>query len=288
MAGAGPTAPNGDGPAWDRDGYRGTLAPNVTVPGLSRQLVITAVDLWTHAVQLRGTAEVDRATPFWFPSPWGITTDLDTTHTFEGGGTGSLAWEYRFVPSLPAGAQELRIFIGPEQTRPTAGDDLPAEPVVTIALPTGPVTARSAAAVVDPEAEPPPQGIRGDVERAPVRPTRVIPVSTPLVGAGERDLYLLNIDLRPEWFAVHIGGGGPLAPWADADGPAPRLLRYGWSAVDDRGGRYGGSGRGTHSGYPWTATATLAPALDPEVRGLTLTFPYPFGSGTVTATVDLQ
>jgi hypothetical protein len=34
-------------------------------------------------------------------------------------------------------------------------------------------------------------------------------------------------------------------------------------------------------------TATLAPALDPEARDLTLTFPYPFGSGAVTATVDL-
>jgi hypothetical protein len=121
-----------------------------------------------------------------------------------------------------------------------------------------------------------------------VRPTRVIPVSTALVGAGERDLCLLNIDLRPEWFAVHIGGSGPLAPWDDADGPAPRLLRYGWLAIDDRGGHYAGSGRGAHSGFPWTATATLAPALDPEARGLTLTFPYPFGSGTVTATVDLQ
>jgi hypothetical protein len=65
---------------WDRDGYGGTLAPNVVVPGLSRQLVITAVDVWGHTVQLRGTAEVDRATPFWFPSAWGVATDLGSTH----------------------------------------------------------------------------------------------------------------------------------------------------------------------------------------------------------------
>jgi hypothetical protein len=113
-------------------------------------------------------------------------------------------------------------------------------------------------------------------------------VSTALDGAGGRDLCVLNIDLRPEWFAVHIGGGGPLAPWDAADGPAMRLLRYGWSAIDDRGGHYTGSGRGTVSGFPWTATATLAPAVNPEARGLTLTFPYPFGPGTVTATVDLR
>jgi hypothetical protein len=33
--------------------------------------------------------------------------------------------------------------------------------------------------------------------------------------------------------------------------------------------------------------ATLAPALDPEASALALTFPYPFGSGAVKATVDL-
>jgi hypothetical protein len=99
---------------------------------------------------------------------------------------------------------------------------------------------------------------------------------------------VLNLDLRPKWFAVHIGGGGALAGLVDLDEPSTRLLRHGWSAVDDRGARYAGSGCSTHSGFPWTATATLTPTLDPEARQLTVTFPFPFGSGRVTATIDLQ
>src|SRR5262245_18353825 len=160
MAG-GPAASDGDGPAWDRDGYRGTLAAGVVVPGLSRQLVVTSVDLWTHAVQLRGTAEVDRATPFWFPRAWGIATDTGSTHTLEGGGATSLAWAYRFVPSLPAGARELRIFVVPDQTRPGEGGDLRTELAVTIALPAMPLPVRSAAAVLEPDAAPLPSGSRG-------------------------------------------------------------------------------------------------------------------------------
>jgi hypothetical protein len=272
---------------WDRDGYGGTLAPNVVVPGLSRQLVITAVDVWGHAVQLRGTAEVDRATPFWFPSAWGVATDLGSTHTFHGGGAGSHSWAYRFVPSLPAGAQELRIFVDPERTQFEVGGELPREPALTIALPAAPLTVRRAAAVLDPAATPPRLGFMGDLDGSPVRPTRVIPVSTALVGAGERDLCVLNIDVRSEWFAVHVGGGGPLSVGDDGQETAVRLLKYNWSGTDDRGGHYAGSVCSSHSGFPWTMTATLAPALDPEARDLTLTFPYPFGSGVVTATVDL-
>ena len=288
MTAVGGPADGVDGWAWDRDGYGGTLAPNVAVPGLSRQLVITAVDVWAHAVQLRGTAEVDRATPFWFPSAWGVATDLGSTHMFHGGGANSLSWEYRFVPSLPAGAQELRIFVGPERTKFEVGGELPSEPALTITLPAAPPAVRRAAAVLDPAATQPRLGFRGDVVRSPVRPTRVIPVSTALDGAGERDLCVLSIDVRPEWFAVHIGGGGPLAVGGDIDGSAARLLNNNWSATDDRGGRYAGSVCSSHSGFPWTVTATLTPALDPEARALTLTFRYPFGSGAVTATVDLR
>jgi hypothetical protein len=113
-------------------------------------------------------------------------------------------------------------------------------------------------------------------------------VSTALDGAGERDLFVLNIDVRPEWFAVHIGGGGPLAVGGDIDVAAMGLLKNHWSATDDRGGHYAGSVCSSHSGFPWTVTATLAPALDPAARALTLTFPFPFGSGAVTATVDLR
>ena len=287
MAAVGGTADGADGTVWDRDGYGGTLAPNVVVPGLSRQLVITAVDVWRHAVQLQGTAEVDRATPFWLPSAWGVTTDLGSTHRFHGGGAGSHSWEHRFVPSLPAGARELRIFVGPERTQFEVGGELPREPALTIALPAAPLTVRRAAAVLDPGAPQPRLGFMGDVERSTVRPARVIPVSTALHGAGERDLCVLSIDVRSEWFAVHIGGGGPLGVGDDSDGAAVRLLNSNWSGTDDRGGRYAGSVCSTHSGFPWTMTATLAPALDPEARALTLTFPYPFGSGAVTATVDL-
>lgn len=77
MAGAG----DADVRAWDRDGYRGTLAVNAAVPGRSRELVITAVDVWTHAILLRGVAEIDRAEPFWFHSVWGVATDLGSTHS---------------------------------------------------------------------------------------------------------------------------------------------------------------------------------------------------------------
>jgi hypothetical protein len=277
-----------DGPAWDPKGYGGTLAPNVAVPGLPRQMVVTAVDLWTHTIQLRGTGEVARAAPPWLASAWGLATDLGSTHVFEGGGGGSLSWEASFAPSLPAGARELRLFVDPEGRRMAVVGDLPPEPAVTIALPALSPTVRRVAAVLDPAAEMLRSGFRGTVAGSPVRPTRVIPVATALDGAGERDMCVLSIDLRPDWLAVHIGGGGPLAVDDDLDEPPGRLLRHGWSAGDDLGGRYAGSGCSTHSGYPWTATATLAPALDPEARELTLTIPYPFGPGTVTATVDLR
>jgi hypothetical protein len=259
----------------------------VAVPGLSRQLVITAVDVWAHAVQLRGTAELDSATPFWMPSAWGLATDLGSTHMPHGGGGGSLSWGHAFVPSLPVGAQELRIFVGPERTEFGVGGELPSEPALTIALPGGPLTVRRRAAVLDPAAAQPRSGFIGDVVRSPVRPARVIAVSTALDGAGERGLCVLNIDIRPEWFAVHIGGGGPLGVGGDIDRAAMGLLHNIWLATDDRGGRYAGSVCRSHSGYPWTVTATLAPALDPDARALTLTFPHPFGSGAVTATVDL-
>ena len=277
-----------DGPAWDPEGYRGTLAPNVAVPGLPRQMVVTAVDLWTHTIQLRGTEEVDRAAPRWRPAAWGLATDLGSTHVFEGGGGGSLSWEASFAPSLPAGARELRLFVDPEGRRIADAGDLPPEPAVTIALPAASPTVRRAAAVLDPAAEMLRSGFRGDAEGSPVRPTRVLPVATAVDGAGERDMCVLTIDLRPDWFAVHIGGGGPLAVDDDLERASRRLLHHGWSAGDDLGGRYAGSGCSTHSGYPWTATATLTPALDPTARELRLTFPHPFGPGTVTATLDLR
>jgi hypothetical protein len=231
-------------------------------------------------------AEVDHAEPFWYHSAWGVATDLDSTRSFHGGGGGPRSWVYRFVPSLPAGAKELRIFVGPEQPQQEMGRELPPEPALTIDLPS-PLTVRRAAAVLDSAAASPRSGFRGDVEGSPVRPTRVIPVSTILHSAGERELCVLNIDVRAQWFAVHIGGGGPLATGGEADAP-PRLLQHSWAATDDRGGRYRGSGCHSHSGFPWTTMATLAPALDPVARALTLTFPYPFGAGAVTATVELS
>jgi hypothetical protein len=112
----------------------------------------------------------------------------------------------------------------------------------------------------------------GHVAGSPVRPARVIPVSTTLHGAGERELCVLNIDVRAEWFAVHIGGGRPLAAGGEADARSP-VLKYNWAATDDRGGRYIGSGCHSHSGFPWTTMATLAPALDPEARALTSMYP---------------
>lgn len=282
VAGAG----DADVHEWDRDGYRGTLAVNAMVPGRSRELVITAVDVWTHAVLLRGVAEIDRAEPFWFHSAWGVATDLGSTHSFHGGGGSPRSWVYRFVPSLPAGANELRVFVGPEQPLRETRRELPPEPALTIDLAT-PLTVTRAAAVLDSAAASATPGFMGSQEGSPVRPTRVIPVSTTLDCAGERDLCVLNIDVRPEWFAVHIGGGGPLAASGEADARSP-VLTHGWAASDDRGGRYLGSGRHSNSGFPWTAMAMLAPALDADASTLTLTFPYPFGSGAVKATVDLS
>jgi hypothetical protein len=282
VAGAG----DADVRAWDRDGYRGgTLAVNAAVPGRSRELVITAVDIWTHAILLRGVAEIDRTEPFWFHSVWGVATDLGSTHSFHGGGGSPRSWVYRFVPSLPPGAKELRIFLGLEQPLRETRRELPPEPALTIDVAT-PLAVRRAAAVLDSASAPATSGFPGNQEGSPVRPTRVISVSATLDHAGERDLCVLNIDVRPEWFAVHIGGGGPLATGGDADALSP-VLGHGWAATDDRGGRYVGSGRHSNSGYPWTAMATLAPALDPEASALALTFPYPFGSGAVKATVDL-
>ena len=281
MAGAG----DHDAHGWDRDGYGGTSAVNIAVPGRSRELVITAVDVRTHAVQLRGVAEVDRAEPFWFHSAWGLTSDVGSTHSFHGGGGSSQSWVYRFDPALPAGAKAVQIFVGPEQPFPGPVRELPPEPALTIDLAV-PFSVRRAAAVLDSAAAWPNSGFMGYVEGSPVRPDRVIPVSTTLHGAGERELCVLNIDVRAEWFAVHIGGGGPLAAGGEADARSP-TLKHNWAATDDRGGRYIGSGCHSHSGFPWTTMATLAPALDPEARALTLTFPYPFGSGAVTATVDL-
>ena len=281
VAGAGASDAHG----WDRDGYGGTLAVNTAVPGRSRELVITAVDVWTHAVVLRGVAEVDRAEPFWFHSAWGLATDLGSTHSFHGGGGSSLSWVYRFDPALPAVAKALRIYVGPEQPQHETSRELPPEPALTIDL-AAPFSVRRVAAVFDSAAALPSSGFMGDVEGSPVRPTRVIPVSTTLHSAGERELCVLNIDVHAEWFGVHIGGGGPLAMGGEADALSP-LLKQNWAAIDDRGGRYVGSGRHSHSGFPWTTMATLTPALDPEARALTLTLPDPFGSGAVTATVDL-
>ena len=97
----------------------------------------------------------------------------------------------------------------------------------------------------------------------------------------------MNIDVHPEWFAIHVGGGGPLAIGGDMSRSAMGRPAHRWSATDDHGGQYAGSVRRSHSGFPWTATATLVPALDPAARALTLPFPCPFGPGTVTATVEL-
>jgi hypothetical protein len=282
VAGAGATDAHG----WDRDGYGGTLAVNTAVPGRSRELVITAVDVWTHAVQLRGVAEVDRAEPFWFHSAWGLATDLGSTHSFHNGGGSSQSWVYCFVPALPAGAKELQVFVGPEQPEGETVRELPPEPALTIDL-AAPFSVKRVAAVLDSATALPSSGFRGHVEGSPVRPTRVIPVSTTLHSPGERELCVLNIDVRAEWFAVHIGGGGPLATGSQADAISPGL-RHNWAATDDRGRSYVGSGCHSHSGFPWTTMATLTPALDPEARALTLTCPYPFGSGAVTATVDLN
>jgi hypothetical protein len=276
---------------WDRDGYGGTVAVNTTVPGRSRELVVTAVDLWSHAVQLRGVEKIDRAAPF-LRSAWRLATELGSTHSFRGGGSGGHSWEFVFTPSVPSGAKELRVFVGPGRRPEMRLGGLPSEPTLTIDLPAS-LSVRRVPAVADADAVSPSTGFRGDPEGSQVRPARVIPVSTTLLGVGDRDLCVLNIDVRADWFAVHVGGGGPLALRATADADeicdrmSDRMLMQNWSATDDRGGDYLGSGCSSHSGFPWTVMATFTPALDPEAQALTLTFPHPFGSGTVTAKVDL-
>jgi hypothetical protein len=282
----------GDRWEWDRDGYGGTVAVNTVVPGRSRELVITAVDLWSHAVQLRGVERIDHDAPY-LRSTWRLTTDLGSTHSFHGGGSGGHSWEFVFTPPVPSGAKELRVFVGPARPPEMKLGDLPSEPTLTIAIPAS-LSVRRAPAVADADAVSSSTGFRADMEGSQVQPARVIPVSTTLLGAGDRDLCVLNIDARAEWFAVHVGGGGPLAlgPTADTDDlsgrPSDRMLMQNWSATDDRDSDYVGSGCSSHSGFLWTVMATFTPALDPEARALTLTFPHPFSSGTVTSTVDLR
>lgn len=273
-------------PTWDPDGYRGTVAVGAGVPELGDESFVTALDLWSHGLTIRGTAIDHPARPTSMrPMGWTFATDLRTSHLFHGGGGGGLTWDFKFQPELPADARSVSLFVADEPGMPGHPPVIPADPVLTVALP-APVPVRRAPARLDPA--PPADGpaVLADPPRPVSPPSRTIPVATVLDGL-DRDLVVLSIDARPTWFALHVGGGGPLTLMPTRDNPSTRMMRHLWTVEDEGGRRYLGTVRCTGSGFPWIATAVMWPGLDPGARRLRLGFPYPFSTGTVTTEVAL-
>ena len=89
-------------PDWDPDGYRGTVAVGAQAPELGDAANVTALDLWSHGLTIRGNAvERPARSPSLKPMAWTFETDLGTTHLFNGGGIGGLGWDLKFRPELP-------------------------------------------------------------------------------------------------------------------------------------------------------------------------------------------
>jgi hypothetical protein len=272
------------------EGYRGTVALNVAVTGRPREIVLVALDVWQHVCVLRGAATLDRENPFWLPGSWKITTDVGTSHASRGGGGAWLRWLVNFEPSLPEDAEMLRFFVGPDDERMHNEASLPDEPSAVIVPSNQPITVRRVPASFDGARELTALVDRGpNLEADPLRPDRVIPVSAQLDEVVGRDINVLSIDVRPSWFFLHMGGRGGLnaAGTCGAESTVQRLHRR-WTAEDNRGGRYHGTIKGTHSGWPWTIDATFTPTLDPTATALKLEFPNPFDDGVVSTTVELS
>jgi len=273
--------------------YRGTQAIGVVVPGQQepRELVIVALDRWENAVILRGTATVDRDDPFWLPGTWELTSDAGTEHRGGGGGT-SIGWLEQFEPPLPPSARALRVRLGPDNERFGPRKALDDSRVVDVALPAEPPTIQRAPATFDPAAEPGVfTGRRPSLEGASVRPDAIVAVSAQLDDPGDpddpddlagRDVAVTSIERFPAWFLLHLAGtGGLVVKATTADRRPPGRFGKLWTAEDDRGNRYEGALRSSHSGFPWLVTAGLTPALDPAATELVLAFPNLFGPGIV-------
>lgn len=273
--------------------YLGTQALGTVVAGqpaaTPRELVIVAVDRWESGVVLRGTATVDRDDPFWLPRRWQLATDVGTEHGNGGGGGTSIGWSQDFEPPLPMSARELRITLGPDSERfrdaHPAGDSR----TVAVALPAGPPTVHRASTTLDTAAEVAEfHGRTPSLEGGSVRPDGIVAVSARLEGAdvlAGRDLVVTSIERFPHWFLLHVGGTGGLP--ALEPSRSTRRFRKLWTIDDDRGRRYEGAVRSSHSGFPWLVTAGFSPALDPAATELALAFPNPFGPGVVRTRLSL-
>lgn len=280
----------------DGGAYRGTVPLNVTVPRSDRELVLLALDLWERACELRVSATIDHGDPFWLPPGWRLTTDVGTSHSFRGGGGGGgSGWHVTFDPALPENARELRVHIGPD--RQPGGERVhaaPAEPTLVVPLAGFPPRVKEATATLVPGPRAtvgtPARGTPG-LDGVPAAPERVVPLSVRLDDVGGRDVCVLWGAVWHDFFHLHLGGSGSLpgliaAGAGDSEAHA-RWSAAAWDAEDDVGGRYVGQVRGSHSGFPWSVTARLVPALDPTARSLRLRLPNPFGAGRIEATVGL-
>jgi hypothetical protein len=268
--------------------YQGTVAVNVAVAAREREreLVLVAVDVWDHATVLRGTATIDRADPFWLPHAWAITTDDGTDYTRGGSGATSMQWTVEFAPAVPRSARRLGVFVGPDGVREPGIGSLPDQPTLVVPLAGWPTSPHHAPASLDLTAElGPPVGRMPNFEGQSVRPEGVLPVSARLDDVAGRDLSVLSIERYPTWFFLHLGGTGALP--SAVPGEAMGRLRRCWTAEDDRGGRYQGTIKSSHGGFPWVVDVPFVPALDPQATGLALAFPNPFGPGVVRTSVDL-
>lgn len=271
------------------EGYLGTVALNVTVREQPREIVLVALDVWQHACVLRGAATLDRENPFWLPGSWRMATDLGTSHAPRSGGGAWLRWLVKLEPPLPDAAHELRFFVGPDDETGHNDGSLPDAPSAVVALPSQPVVVRPAFTSFESARELSSQIDAGpDLEADSLRADRVIPVSAQLDDVMGRDINVLSIEGRRSWFFVHLGGRGALQLSGDSGpGDAMQRLRRRWTAEDNLGGRYQGTVKGTHSGWPWTIDAIFSPSLDPRASLLTLEFPNPFGGGVVLTSVEL-
>lgn len=236
-----------------RGGIDGTVALNVALPDWPWELSLLALDVWEGCFTFRGTSAFDPENPIRSPGGWGVATDRRSTmHTVGGSGMhGSTPtrWHVDFTPSLPGDATEVRVFAGSPVAKPWDRAPLPDEPTVVIPLVNWPLTPRLAEAAVNaPTRRPraPSDPLSSQLVDRPVRPDRVIPVSTQLDHGAGGDLCVLAVEMWPSCFDLHVASSGWWggAEARDSSSIWGRHRRLGWWARDDRGGQYWGQSQG--------------------------------------------
>jgi hypothetical protein len=194
--------------------YRGTVALNVAVPRWPWELIVLGLDVWEGCLALRGTSAFDLEDPFRRPGGWGIATDRPTIHTAEAGGmhdSTPTRWHIEFAPSLPDDATEVRIFVRPQVADLGDGVPVPDEPALVVPLRVWPLTARVVAATVSALIDPPSASsgsLNSLLVGRPVRPDRVIPVSTQIDDGTGGDLCVLAVEAWPSCFDLHVAASG--------------------------------------------------------------------------------